>query len=35
MVFIGYKHGIVAVVRWIENEQTDEFVEMLEGAVQN
>ncbi len=33
MVFIDYEHDIVAVVRWIDNDQKAEFVKRLEAAV--
>jgi CubicO group peptidase (beta-lactamase class C family) len=34
MVFIDYEHDIVAVVRWIDDKQTAEFVRLLELAAQ-
>ncbi len=34
MVFIDFEHDIVAVVRWIDDKRTAEFVRLLELAVQ-
>jgi CubicO group peptidase (beta-lactamase class C family) len=34
MVFIDYEHDIVAVVRWVDDKQTAEFVRLLELAAQ-
>jgi len=34
MVFINYEHDIVAVVRWIDDKKTAEFVRLLELAAQ-
>jgi hypothetical protein len=33
-VFIDFEHDMVAVVRWIDDEQTAEFVRLLELALQ-
>jgi len=33
MVFIDYRHDVVAVVRWIDNAQLAEFVKRLEASV--
>ena len=35
VVFIDYQHDIVAVVRWIDDKQKEEFVRLLEASVQN
>jgi len=35
LVFIDYEHDTVAVMRWIDDKQKEEFVRLLEASIQN
>ncbi|MBB4660326.1 hypothetical protein [Parvularcula dongshanensis] len=35
MVLVDYEHDLVAVVRWLDNQQLAEFVRLLTDAVED